>query len=629
MAQQSTQYDIPVRTDYRSIVEHAVEGIFQTTPDGRYLLANPALATMYGYDSVAELKASVRQIARQLYVLPTRRDDFIRLMNEHDCVRHFESQIHRKNGEVIWISENVRVIRDEMGSVLYYEGTVEDITQRKQNEAQIEEQAALLDKTQDAITVRDLQGNILFWNKGAERMYGWTREEAMSNPAVFPRDEEAHDAVLLKGEWSGELQKSTIDGRKLTVETRWVLLRDPYDNPKSVLAITTDVTEKRKIESQLLRSQRMESIGTLASGIAHDLNNILAPILMSASILNDLVPPEARAITQGMEESARRGADIVKQVLTFARGIEGERVALQPRHLIKEIEEIARETFSKSITLRSNVSKDLWTVIGDSTQIHQILLNLCINARDAMPEGGTLRLDAENLVIEDCDVAIHPDAKAGPYSALCVTDTGHGIPPKIIDKIFDPFFTTKEIGKGTGLGLSTVIGIVKSHGGFVKVYSEPGKGTTFKIYLPAAPGEKIESATGVKDHAYPTGNGELILLADDEPTVRKVTETVLRRHGYNVVTAVDGAEALAIYAQRQHEIRLVLTDVMMPLMDGAKLTRALMRMNEHVHIIAATGQADDSRQAELKQIGARAILLKPFRTDRLLTLLHETLHAQS
>ena len=617
----------PVETNYRSIVEHAIEGIFQTTPDGRYLLANPALARIYGYGSVDELKASVKEIARQLYVDPARRAEFIRLMNENDCVWGFESQIYRKDGSVIWISENVRVIRDPAGEVLYYEGTVEDITERKRAEEQINEQAALLDKTQDAITVRGLDDRILFWNKGAERMFGWTREEAMSENVcgVIRKGEEAYQAVLLHGEWSGESQTVAKDGRKLVVETRWTLLRDNEGEPKSILAITTDITEKTKIEAQLLRSQRMESIGTLASGIAHDLNNILAPILMSASILHELVPADARSLTNAIEESAQRGTDIVKQVLTFARGIEGERVALQPRHLIKEVQEITRETFPRSIHIRTGAPKDLWTIIGDSTQVHQILLNLCINARDAMPDGGSLTITAENQELDECNRAMHPDAKPGQYVAISVSDTGTGISPKIIDKIFDPFFTTKEVGKGTGLGLSTVIGIAKSHGGFVKVYSEAGKGSTFKVFLPASPNETADMEHK-EQPVHPPGNGELILLADDEPAVRKVTETMLIRNGYNVVLASDGIDALAIYAQRMHEIRIVLTDVMMPLLDGTRLTRALQRMNSNVSIIAATGQADESRQSELKQLGIKSILLKPYRTDKLLGALHETIH---
>jgi PAS domain S-box-containing protein len=618
----------PAETKYRSIVEHAIEGIFQSTPEGRYLLANPALATMYGYASVDELKASVQEIARQLYVDPARRAEFIRLMNENDCVRRFESPIYRKDGSIIWISENVRVIRNAAGEVLYYEGTVEDITKRKQAEEQIKEQAALLDKTHDAITVRDIDGRILFWNKGAERMFGWSREDAMNShvTGIIPRNEAAYLATLKEGEWSGEIQVAAKDGRKVTVEARWTLLLDDAGNPKSTLAISTDITEKKKIEAQLLRSQRMESIGTLASGIAHDLNNILAPIQMSASLLHELVPAESRALTTAIEDCAQRGADIVKQVLTFARGIEGDRVALQPRHLIKEVQEIARETFPKSIHIRTDAAKDLWTIVGDATQVHQILLNLCINARDAMPDGGSLMIAAENLEIEEYDTSMHPDAKTGRYVVISVSDSGTGISAKIIDKIFDPFFTTKEVGKGTGLGLSTVIGITKSHGGFVKVYSEAGKGSMFKVYLPASPGEALDPRLTERP-AAPMGKGEWILVADDELAVRKVTETMLKRNGYNVLLATDGVEALTIYAQRMNEIKIVLTDVMMPLLDGAKLTCALKRMNSRVAIIATTGQADESRQSELKQLGVKSILLKPYPTEKLLAALHETIHS--
>jgi PAS domain S-box-containing protein len=582
---------------------------------------------MYGYDSVDDLKGAVKEIARQLYVDPSRRSDFIRLMNDHGSVRRFESQIYRKDGAIIWISENVRVIRDEFANVLYYEGTVEDITKHKLAEQQIAEQAALLDKTSDAITVRDLNGRVLFWNKGAERMYGWTRDEAMQAhvSGKIPRNEDAYINVIKHGEWSGEHPTTAMDGRKLTVQTRWTLLRDNDGTPRSILAITTDITEKKKIESQVLRSQRMESIGTLASGIAHDLNNILAPILMSATILHDIVGEDSRSLTRAIEESAQRGTDIVKQVLTFARGIDGERVNLQPRHLIREVEKIARETFPRSITVRNGAPKDLWTIIGDSTQIHQILLNLCINARDAMPDGGSLTITAENMTIDECDAAMHIDAKPGAYVAIGVSDTGTGISPHVIDRIFDPFFTTKEVGKGTGLGLSTVIGIAKSHGGFVKVYSEICKGSTFKIYIPANPDALPEPNLAERPRVVP-GKGEWILMADDEPAVRKVTESMLTRNGYNVLLASDGIDALTIYAQRMSDIKIVLTDVMMPLLDGMKLTRALKKMNSNVHVIAATGQADESRMAELRQLGVRDILLKPYRTEKLLATLNDTLN---
>jgi two-component system cell cycle sensor histidine kinase/response regulator CckA len=514
----------------------------------------------------------------------------------------------------------------EAGLKLYRQVT-QDIATRIRAEEQIREQAALLDQTHDAITVRDLNGRFDFWNKGAELMFGWTREEA-ADPrtcGLIPTCEPALEGVQRDGVWSGEFQTNSKDSRTITVQMRSTLLRDSDGNPKSVLAICTDITERKKIEVQLLRSQRMESIGTLASGIAHDLNNILCPILMSAPILHGMVSEEGQALTSAIETAARRGTDIVKQVLAFARGIEGERVLIQPRHSIREIVNIANETFPKSIKTRNLAPKDLWPLMGDSTQLHQILLNLCINARDAMPDGGALDITAENLTLDECDLANFPEARPGNYVVIGITDTGTGIPPGVQEKIFDPFFTTKEIGKGTGLGLSTVIGIVKSHAGFLKVYSEVGKGATFRVYLPASP--DVSHASQLEElPVLQGGNGEWILVADDEPAIRKVTETMLKRNGYNVLTATDGVDALAIYAQHMDKINLVLTDVMMPILDGTKLALALKKMNSNVAIIVATGQADETRKTELKRLGAKAILSKPYRTDKLLSTLQEAIH---
>ena len=391
------------------------------------------------------------------------------------------------------------------------------------------------------------------------------------------------------------------------------------------MGILEDITEQKQRDEQLIHSQRMESIGTLASGVAHDLNNILAPILMAASILHDLVPTEGRSLTSAIEKSAQRGADIVKQVLTFARGIECERINLQPQSLITDVEEIVNGTFPKSITLRKSVSNDLRMVTGDSTQLHQVLLNLCINARDAMPSGGTLTIRAENQIFTAHDTAIHPDAKAREYVAISVEDTGTGISPEILERIFDPFFTTKQVGKGTGLGLSTAIGIAKSHGGFLKVHSEFGKGARFSFYLPAISAREPASMLPEKPVSQ-SGNGEWILLVDDEAAIRTVTKVMLTANGYNVLVAKDGIDALTMYAQHINQIAVVLTDMMMPLLDGVKLTGALREMNKSIAVIAATGQPDEARETELKQLGVKTILQKPYSTGKLLEALHHTIH---
>ncbi len=393
-----------------------------------------------------------------------------------------------------------------------------------------------------------------------------------------------------------------------------------------ICMLSRDMTEQKKLEAQFLRAQRVESIGTLASGVAHDLNNILAPILMGAAVLHRTeMSASDEAILSTIETCAQRGADIVKQVLTFARGAEGERVVLQPANLIKDLGKIAEETFPKAITIRARFPEQLWVIKGDPTQLHQVLLNLCVNARDAMPMGGTLTLCAENSVVDEHYASMTPGAKAGPHVLLEVTDTGMGIPRPIINKIFDPFFTTKDVGKGTGLGLSTVFGIVKSHGGFIGVYSDVGRGTTFKIFLPAHMDESIASQSP-EAVAPPSAHGELLLLVDDEKSILLVAQALLEEHGYQVLTAADAPEALAIFAMRQSEIHLVLTDLAMPFMDGVALIRTLRKMKSDVRIIASSGRGDQENHAnELAALSVRACLTKPYNKSKLLRTLHDAL----
>ena len=379
-----------------------------------------------------------------------------------------------------------------------------------------------------------------------------------------------------------------------------------------------------------MRAQRLESIGTLASGVAHDLNNILAPILMGAAVLRrSEIPAADEMILSTIETCAQRGADIVKQVLTFARGAEGAQMLLQPAHLIDDMAKIAEGTFPKSITVRTNYLESLWPVEGDPTQLHQILLNLSVNARDAMPAGGTLSLSAINFPIDEHYASMTLGAKAGTYVLFEVKDTGMGIPRQIIAQIFDPFFTTKELGLGTGLGLSTVVGMVKSHGGFLTVESEIGRGTSFKVYLPA----RVDAVMMVKENeavARPRAHGELLLVVDDEELILKVARELLERHGYTVVTALDAPEALGIFAARQNEIKLVLTDLAMPLMDGIALIRTLQKMKPGVRIIASTGKGSlEQGLHELPGLNVRACLTKPYNKEMLLSTLESALGHQN
>jgi PAS domain S-box-containing protein len=489
----------------------------------------------------------------------------------------------------------------------------------------IREQAALLDKAQDAIIVRDLQGSIKFWNKGAARIYGWTRQEAMGrNSADFlyvdpEKFMEVNRLTLSTGEWAGEFQHHTKDGGQLTIEARWTLIRDPEGQPKSVLAIHTDITERKKLEAQFLRAQRMESIGTLAGGIAHDLNNILAPILMSIDLLKTPSDrEETDKILATIETSAKRGADIVRQVLSFARGVEGERLEIQPKHLLNDLERIIKNTFPKDIRLYFEVPGDIWTLLGDPTQIHQVLLNLCVNARDAMPNGGSLTVGVENCVLNEAYETLNIQVKPGRYVKIRVTDSGMGIPPGLIGKIFEPFFTTKDLSKGTGLGLSTVMAIVKSHGGTISVYSEQGKGTSFTIYLPVMEVSSEAMREQVELANLPRGNGETVLVVDDEPSILAITSQTLLGFGYQVLTANDGADAVGIYVQHRGEIAVVLTDMMMPVMDGPAMIHALRRINPAIKTIAASGLNVDGSAAKATGEGVKHFLTKPYTTRTLL-----------
>jgi CheY-like chemotaxis protein len=284
------------------------------------------------------------------------------------------------------------------------------------------------------------------------------------------------------------------------------------------------------------------------------------------------------------------------------------------------MENIAGQTFPRTITVRNMASCDLWPVIGDATQLQQVLLNLCVNARDAMPGGGTLILNAENLRIDENFAAMNPDATSGPYLTIEVSDTGDGMSAEIMQKMFDPFFTTKEVGKGTGLGLSTAIGIVKSHGGFLSVESSPGKGTTFKIFLPAEPGAAMSEP--LPDAEAPSGNGELILVVDDEPSIRSIAQAVLQGRGYRVLLAEDGAEALAIFVQQSTEIAVVITDLAMPFVDGVTLIRALRKLKPGVRVIVSTGQGEKTRVSDLR---VDHLLHKPYGADTLVRALHSAL----
>jgi two-component system, cell cycle sensor histidine kinase and response regulator CckA len=425
-----------------------------------------------------------------------------------------------------------------------------------------------------------------------------------------------------------EAEMISARGRRFWARVVGEASRDAEGRIVRIYGAVQDVTERRKLEQQFLRSQRMESIGTLAGGIAHDLNNVLAPILLSIDLLRgDLHPDDRNEILDSLEASASRGAEMIGQVLTFARGAEsGRRLRVQPGTLIHDLEKLSSETFPRSIAVISEVEAGLPFVDGDPTQLHQVLLNLCVNARDAMPAGGTLTLGAKRVEIAERSAHASATTPPGIYVILSVEDSGVGIPHDQLDRIFDPFFTTKAVGSGTGLGLSTSLAIVQSHGGFIRVYSEPGVGTTFRVYLPAGDVD-AEATPELSTAALPRGNGETVLVVDDEPSVRQITRQTLEAFGYRTIVAADGAEAVATYASRQREIDVVITDMMMPVMDGVTTIKVMRRMNRRVRIIAASGLAANGNVSKAADAGVNYFLPKPYTAQKLLTTLRDVLAA--
>ncbi|HKB91175.1 MAG TPA: PAS domain S-box protein [Opitutaceae bacterium] len=469
--------------------------------DGRFEQVNPAWTQCLGWTEEELLSRPVLD-----FVLPADREATLgsrEKLKQGNPSRGFENRYLCKDGSVRWLSWNVYPLKESRKVF----GVARDVTERKRAEEKLREQAALLDKAQDAIMVRDLDHRIVYWNKSAERLYGWRSDEILgrsardlihANPAAF---DDAFEALLAKREWTGELTELNKNGESFLIEGRWTLMRDGAGKPHAVLAINTDITRRKRVEQQLLRAQRMESIGTLAGGIAHDINNVLTPIMMSVGLLKlDVKDPATLTLLASIGRSAEKGAEMVRQVVSFARGMEGKRIEVQFRHIVTDLIKTASDTFPENIRIEERLSPNLWTLQADPTQIHQVLFNLCLNARDAMPDGGQITVSAENIMIDASYAAMNIEAKVGPYLKIEVEDSGPGIPKAIIDKIFDPFFTTKDLdyAKGKGLGLSISLAIVKGHGGFIRAYSDPGRGARFRIYLPATvgsanpPGERTD-----------------------------------------------------------------------------------------------------------------------------------------
>lgn len=593
-------------------------------------------------------------------------DDRIRLSGELPLIMQqgvdlSEYRLRCANGSHRWVQDHRRLVRDADGRPLEIIGYWMDITERKQFEAELSafnheleqrvaEQTrsvieserfarATLDALSARVVILDKEGRVLAANRAWE-VFGAQDLVREGSPYIEVCDS-ACSADAGGGRPLADGIRAVIQGDATQFlheyiclqaeEPRWFLCRvERFPGDGAVRAVVSheDITQMKLAERQQLRSQRLESLGTLAGGVAHDLNNALAPVLMGMSILKDQYPQESRLFDM-IQGSAQRGADMVRQLLTFARGAEGERVSVCPAQVVHELERLMKGSFPKNIQLLVHSDEDLPAVVGDPTQLHQVLLNLCVNARDAMPGGGTLSVRGQVVELDAVYARSIPDAVPGRYLTLRVSDTGAGIPPDILDRIFDPFFTTKGADKGTGLGLSTVLGIVKGHGGFVQVYSQVGEGTIFTVYLPAAAPESGASArTPAVDTAEARqGHGETVLFVDDEAAVREVGRTVLERLNYQPLLATDGADGLVQAAAHRGTLRAVITDLHMPHMDGLAFVRALRRTLPDVPVVVASGRVDEAVAAELLRHGVTRRLDKPFTQEQLARELQALLSA--
>ena len=519
-----------------------------------------------------------------------------------------------------------------------YRQTQREIIRRRQTEATRQKKETQLRTVLDAAEIGtwiwNFDANEVILSEYARSILGFTNDEFLYSleailERIHPEDREIFNekvniAIKKGGLYEIEIRIVLPNSIPRWLTARGHVLLDSQKQPTQMISAIVDITEKKQLEETYLRQQRLESLGSLASGVAHDLNNILTPIMMSVQLLPvtlSKVNPRSRELLQLLENNVKRGSALVKQVLSFARGIGGEEKVVQVKHLIADIKQMATETFPKSIEIQTDVSPDLQTISADATQIHQILLNLAINARDAMTEGGLLNISATNIDI-DRESVRDSHAQAGSYIVISVSDTGMGISPENIERIFEPFFSTKKNDGGTGLGLATVMNIVQNHGGFIDTISKIGQGTQFSVFLPAVTVAKIDSAESL---TIPKGEGELILIVDDEATICEITKASLENYNYRAIVANNGIEAIATYVQHQAEIAVVLMNIAMPAMNGVMAIRTLQKIDPQIKIIVVSGSNLNRETLRDRELNISSFLAKPYSTHTLLQTLRKAI----
>ncbi|HVU31787.1 MAG TPA: PAS domain S-box protein [Opitutaceae bacterium] len=631
---------------YRLVTENSLDVIWILSPEGRIQYISPSIERLLGYRPEVMLRMDMAQFLTP-ESLALARCEIERAIRDVAASGRMGSRLVqleqiRADGTRVWTELHTTDFYDDSGRSVAILGVTRDITERRAAEQALASEVArcraLLDVSVDGVHVTDLDGQLLDANEIFLRERGFTRDTIRSLSISNWNTEFTAEQVRARQESIGddpvlfETTHRRADGSLFPVEVR--AKRVELDGKSVIYATTRDVTERKALEQRLLRAQRLESVGLIASGIAHDLNNVLTPILLSTGLLEMRYnTAEDRSLLDPIEAAARRGSNIVQQILTFARGADGQRVAVEPKILLKELSTLVRETFPRNITHRLEIAASARAVIGDPTQLHQVFLNLAVNARDAMPDGGTLTIEVRNRRMGLEELRLVPSARPGEYVCIAVIDTGTGMKPEVLDHLFEPFFTTKPRGRGTGLGLSTVHGLVRSHGGFVEVNSRLGRGSEFRVFLPAATETCATPAPASPGITKQFGHGEHILVADDEPAILTVAQSVLRRHGFVPLTAVDGEAAMALLHQYDHAIALVITDVMMPRFDGVRLAAEVRRRYPKLPIVAMSGliapSPDDDNRRQLRQLGVTTIINKPYGEPELVATIKSALQMGS
>ena len=618
---------------YRTLVEAADDAIYLKDLDGRYVMVNSQFQRLFGLSSREGIYGKTPLDLYPESIGTRFRTADVEVLNTGETVET-ETEMVTQSGPKTFLGRRVPV-RDADGEVIGILGISRDITERKKAEEENRRLASAVATANEAVIIVEMDGRVSFVNPAAERMCGYGPGEMTGIHGFQLYPEPSRDTVAGEifnatrdvGSWTGEVVFQKKTGEQIPVRLSTALMTDRGGGPTGIVGIAADISERKLLEEQLLQAQKMEAIGQLAGGVAHDFNNLLTAII-GYSQLGDLNLPSDAPLHhyfQEIETAAERASDLTRQLLAFSRRQVFEPKVVSLNEVVRNLEEMLRRLIGEHIELEVRLGQGLSTCRVDPRQIEQVLVNLAVNGRDAMPGGGRLVIETGSITLDAEYVSTHPEATRGRHVSMSVTDTGVGMTDEVQARIFEPFFTTKEVGKGTGLGLSTCHGIVAQSGGHMTVESAPYRGTTFSVYLPRVY-EEIASTQPPGDPAVLSAGSETVLLVEDEPLVRDVVAQVLREQGYSVLEASNGVDAIQIARERaDDEIAVLLTDVIMPVVGGVQLARQISKLHAETRVVYTSGYARD----EVLQYGAidpRAVFIpKPFTPASLTSKIREAL----